>query len=122
MSVVLVCSSHARERNPEDRVYAVVEAGRPLLGQQHLSIRSHSADPEWLSIVGVAIEPQAVSMTVRHDEVTVDIRYFYGEGENAIAEACASALDLVVEELAEHSRVQHQPSTCASLAMSASTS
>ena len=122
VQVVLPGAAHARERLASHRVHASRQALRPAVGWQRRAVRAAYRDPERLTVIPPAIQPQPAEKIPRRPERAPHIPAIVNKADGTVPQPLSSSRHLVIKEIGQDDRVQHQPSTWGSPTISTSTS
>ena len=122
VQVVLPGATHTRERLAGHRVHASRQALRPAAGRQRRAVRAAHRDPERLTVILPAIQPQPAERIPRRPERAPYEPAIMNKADGTVPQPLSSRRHLVIEEISQDDRVQHQPSTWGSPTISTSRS
>ena len=122
VQVVLPGAAHARERLAGHWVHASRQALRPAVDRQRRAVRAAHRDPERLTVIPPAIQPQPPERIPGRQKRAPHKPAIMNKAGGTVLQPLSSSRHLVIEEVSQDDRVQHQPSTWGSPAISTSTS
>jgi len=121
VQVVLPGAAHARERLGGYRVHASRQALRPAVDRQRRAGRAAHRDPERLTVILPAIQPQPTERISRRPERAPYKPTIMDKAGGTVPQPLRSNRHLVIEKISQDDRVQHQPSTWGSPTISTRT-
>ena len=122
VQIVLPGAAHAGERFGGHRVHASRQALRPVLDRQRRAVRAAHRDPERLTVISPTIQPQPARRIPRRQKRAPHKPAIMNKTGGTGPQPLSSSRHLVIEEIGQDDRVQHQPSTWGSPTISTSTS
>lgn len=105
VQVVLPGAAHARERLGGHRVHASRQALRPAVDRQRRAVRAAHRDPERLTVIPPAIQPQPPERIPGRQKRAPHKPAIMNKAGGTVLQPLSSSRHLVIEEVSQDDRV-----------------